>query len=108
MVLKPYQNGNIDWDEGRDGYVGSPTNYARVQNTAKKVSAQSCLLSIAAEERLGSLIAAAGMIWATYAATVDFDALWRMRVMPPGPVEVALLGILTWLHAKWRRSLKVD
>jgi len=107
QVLKPYQNGNIDWDEGRDGYVATP-NYARPQNTAKKASSQGGLLSIRSEERLGSLITAAGMIWGTYAATVDFDALWRMRVLPPGPVEVCMLGILTWLHGKWRRSMKVD
>lgn len=107
-MLKPYQNSNIDWDEGRDGYVASPTNYGRPQNTPKKASSQRCLLSIATEERLGSLITAAGMIWGVYAATVDFDALWRMRVLPPGPVEICMLGILTWLHAKWRRSMKVD
>ena len=104
-VLKPYQNGNIDWDEGREGYL-HPS--AHIHKTAKKTSGRASLLSIPAEERIGSLIAAGGTIWATYAATVDFAGLWRMQIMPPGPVEVCVLGILMWLHAKWRRSLRVD
>ena len=77
-----------------------------VQKPAKKAKGEGSLLSIRGEERLGSLIAAAGTVWAVYVATVDYNNLWRMQIMPPGPVEVCLLGILAWLHAKWRRSLK--
>ena len=51
-------------------------------------------------------MAAAGMIWAVYEATVDYAGLWRLQIDPPGPLEVCGLGILLWLHAKWRRSLK--
>jgi hypothetical protein len=29
-----------------------------------------------------------------------------MQIMPPGPVEVCALGILAWLHAKWRRATR--
>lgn len=80
-----------------------------VPKTTKRPPAQgSPLLSIRAEERLGSLIAAAGTAWAVYVATVDYNNLWRMQIMPPGPVEVCLLGILAWIHAKWRRSNKID
>ena len=101
----------IDWDAGREGYVQSKAQYVPVvqtQKPAKAVRRQRHLLSIRGEERVGSLIAAAGTIWAVYVATHDYDSLWRMQIMPPGPIEVCALGILAWLHAKWRRSTKVD
>ena len=103
------QNGYIDWDEGREGYVRTQDKFVpvvAVNKPAKKAKGEDGLLSIRGEERLGSLIAAAGTVWAVYVATVDYNNLWRMQIMPPGPVEVCLLGILAWLHAKWRRSLK--
>ncbi|HWY20919.1 MAG TPA: hypothetical protein VNX26_06825 [Candidatus Acidoferrum sp.] len=105
-MTKPYQSDYIDWDKGRDGYINSPTAYVPVPKPA--ASGRRYLLSIAAEERFGSLIAAGGTIWAAYVATVDYAGLWRMQIMPPGPVEVCILGVLAWLHAKWRRSAKVD
>ncbi len=107
-MAKPYHSDYIDLDQGREGYIHSPNTYTAIQKPAKKAASQRHLLSIRAEERLGSLIAAGGTIWATYVATMDYASLWRMQIMPPGPVEVCTLGILTWLHAKWRRSLKVD
>jgi hypothetical protein len=107
-VTKPYQNDYIDWEKERDAYVNSPTAYVPTPKPGAKASGRGYLLSIAAEERLGSLIAASGTIWAVYVATSDYASLWRMQIMPPGPVEVCILGVLAWLHAKWRRSLKVD
>jgi hypothetical protein len=107
-VRKPEKSDYIDWDAGREGYIQSRPNYVpavSAQKTAKKASGQNGLLSIRWEERVGSLIAAAGTIWAVYVATQDFNSLWRLRIMPPGPVEVCALGILAWLHAKWRHSL---
>lgn len=105
-VTKPYQSDYIDWDKGRDGYVNSPTAYVPNPKPAAKASGTRYFLSIAAEERVGSLIAAGGTIWAAYVATVDYAGLWRMQIMPPGPVEICILGVLAWLHAKWRRSTK--
>jgi hypothetical protein len=104
-VTKPYQSDYIDWDKGRDGYINSPTAYSPKAKPAAKGGGY--FLSIAAEERFGSLIAAAGTIWAAYVATVDYAGLWRMQIMPPGPVEVCILGVLAWLHAKARRSMKI-
>jgi hypothetical protein len=102
----------IDWDSSREGYLNSQNRYVpvvEIPKPAKKVKGQgSGLWGIRAEERLGSLIAAGGTVWAVYVATVDYANLWRMQIMPPGPVEVCALGILTWLHAKWRRSTKVS
>jgi len=102
----------VDWDSGREGYVNSQNRFVpvvEIPKPAKKAKSQgSALLSIRAQESLGSLIAAGGTVWAVYVATVDSANLWRMQIMPPGPVEVCALGILAWLHAKWRRSTKVD
>ncbi|MGP0019271.1 MAG: hypothetical protein ACLPHP_11925 [Candidatus Sulfotelmatobacter sp.] len=101
----------IDWDAGREGYVESPNKFLPVvaipKAVKKKGPAPNNLDSIRHEEMLGSLVAAAGTIWAVYVATTDYDSLWRMQIMPPGPVEVCALGILGWLHAKWRRSIRV-
>jgi hypothetical protein len=43
-----------------------------------------------------------------YVATTEFNHLWQMGIMPPRPIEVCAVGILMWLHAKWRRFIKVD
>ena len=101
-VTKPNQGGYIDWNAGREGYV----EVSRKPDS--KPAGNQHLLSIRAEERFGCMIAAGGTIWATYVATVDYASLWRMQIMPPGPMEVCALGILVWIHAKWRRSNRVD
>ena len=101
---------NIDWNARREGYVDLPRApmYAPVPARAGKTSGQRYPFGISTEERIGSLVAAGGTIWATYVATVDYSSLWRMQIAPPGPLEVCALGILVWLHAKWRRSTRVD
>ena len=99
----------IDWDAGREGYLNSTSKYipvVAIPKTTKKLPGEKNTLSIRGQERFGSLLAASGTIWAVYVATVDYANLWRMQFMPPGPVEVCALGILLWLHAKWRRSTK--
>jgi hypothetical protein len=101
----------IDWDAGREGYLQSKSKYVPVvaiPKSTKKASTKNHLLTIRGEERFGSVLAATGIIWAVYVATVDYSNLWRMQIMPPGPIEVCAVGILAWLHAKWRRSTKVD
>jgi hypothetical protein len=105
-VVKQQKTDYMDWDRRREGYLDlpSPPVYAPVRKPVQKPADQSNLLSIRGEERVASLIAAGGVIWAVYVATVDYSSLWRLHVMPPGPVEVCGLGILAWLHAKWRRS----
>jgi len=108
-VAKTDPSDYIDWDAGREGYLASSDKFVPVvaiPKNVKKDAAQKRLEGIRMEERLASLVAAGGTIWAVYVATVDYANLWRMQIMPPGPVEVCALGILTWLHAKWRRSIR--
>jgi len=107
-VAKHYQSDDVGWDAGREGYLDLPKapTYAPVGKAASKPKGEPHLLSIRGEERFGSLLAAAGMIWAAYVASTDYASLLTLRIMPPGPIEVCGLGIIAWLHAKWRRSLK--
>jgi hypothetical protein len=64
-------------------------------------------LRIRTEERLASLISAVGVTWTVQDATKDLAGLWRFSILPPGPLEVCAMGVLIWLHAKWRRSVMV-
>jgi len=100
----------MEWDEDeeREGYLSNRPviAYAPLQKRAVEPPPKRHLLSVRAEEFLASLIGAAGAVWAVYVATTDYDSLWRLRIMPPGPMEVCALGVLAWLHAKWRRSAR--
>jgi hypothetical protein len=103
----PKSNQN-DWN--REAYIQSQDRFVPVVAVPKKASkaaGEGNLLSIRAEERFGSLVAAGGTIWMVYVATFDYTNLLHLRIMPPGPLEVCAIGVLAWLHAKWRRSIKV-
>jgi hypothetical protein len=108
-VTKYHQPEDVGWDRGREAYLDLPQKpvYAPVAKHARKPKGQGApLVGIATEERLGSLIAAGGTIWGAYAATVHFAGVLSFELVPAGPIEVCALGILIWLHAKWRRSTK--
>jgi hypothetical protein len=109
-VKKSPQIEDVGWDRGREAYLDVPQKpvYSPVPKPAHKPKDQGPVLGIASEERLGSLIAAGGMIWGAYAATVHFTGVLSIDLVPPAPIEVCALGILIWLHAKWRRSTNVD
>ena len=100
----------IDLDAGREGYQHQrlQVTYAPVGSAQKRASSgtEPVLAKIRREERLGSLIAAGGTVWAVYVGSHDYASLMRLQFSPPGPLEVCALGILIWLHAKWRRSLR--
>jgi hypothetical protein len=109
-VAKYHQNDDPGWDRGREGYLDLPQKpvYAPVAKPANRSRGQEPLIGISTEVRLGSLIAAGGLIWGAYAATVHFAGVVSFELIPSGPREVCALGILIWLHAKWRRGTKVD
>ena len=58
------------------------------------------------EARLGSLVAAGGIIWTANLATQKFTTFDHI-LLPTGPLELCAIGILVWLHAKWRASVSV-
>ena len=63
-------------------------------------------MSVYWETRLASLMARGGTIWVAYAATNHFTTLATL-LLPRGPLETCAIGILIWLHAKWRGSTQV-
>ncbi len=66
-------------------------------------------MGIHVEVRIGSLVAASGLIWAVKCATTNFtgiDAFGFAR-LPRGPLEICAIGILIWLHATWRKSVHI-
>lgn len=63
-------------------------------------------MSIRLEERIASLVAAAGIVWAAQVATSHFTTINNV-FLPQGPLEICGVGILTWLHAKYRRSISM-
>jgi hypothetical protein len=59
------------------------------------------------ETRVGSLVAAAGLIMAAKTGTMQVSRLADLT-FPPGPLEICAIGLLIWLHAKWRHATRVD
>lgn len=57
------------------------------------------------QERIGALIAAAGLGWGAKVATDDFGTLHHLQLPTGGPLELCALGILLWIYAKYRRSV---
>ncbi|HVO60310.1 MAG TPA: hypothetical protein VMT53_05210 [Terriglobales bacterium] len=84
----------------REDYLSAPPSRAPKLRTVKPVNRA----QIRWRERLGSSIAVAGIIWAVYVVTHNFAGDWNLQNLMPGPLPVSAIGILIWLHAKWRRA----
>jgi hypothetical protein len=61
-------------------------------------------MAIQGEERIASLLAAAGVIWAVRVTVTSMLPAYATE-LTFGPIETCALGILMWLHAKSRRTL---
>jgi hypothetical protein len=85
--------------------VGYNVNYA-APRSVKSVELTPFWKRIRIEERIGSLTFWGGVIWAVEVGTKDISNLFRL-VLALGPKEVCAIGLLVWLHAKWRRSVRV-
>jgi hypothetical protein len=110
IVTKHPHTDDIAWNRGREGYLDLPQKpvYAPVAKPAQQIKPQGSWISISSEIRLGSLIAAGGMIWGAYTATQAYAGVLSLDIVRHEPMELCALGILVWLHAKWRRATKVD
>jgi hypothetical protein len=64
-------------------------------------------MAVHGEERIASLIAAAGVIWAVKVTTSSMLPAYA-TLITTGPMEICALGILMWLHAKWRRTVEAQ
>jgi hypothetical protein len=56
------------------------------------------------EAQLGSVIAAGSVVWIVAIASKQLGGAGIQ--LPTGPIEVGVVGILIWLHAKWRGSVR--
>ncbi len=56
------------------------------------------------EVRLASLVVAGGLIWAVHTGTHNFTSLDHIAI-PKEAAYTSAIGLLVWLHAKWRRSI---
>ena len=56
------------------------------------------------QAQIGSVIAAGGVVWTVAIVSKQIPAAGI--VLPSGPLEVCGVGILIWLVAKWRGSVK--
>lgn len=50
------------------------------------------------------MIAAGGVIWIVTIVSKQLEAAGIQ--IPSGPLEACAVGILIWLHAKWRGSVR--
>ena len=95
------------WPAEREGYADVHCiAYAPVRQPS--LLKQRRRLPIEIQERMSTLIVVAGMIAAAHAAIGDFSGVLRLHLLPPGPMEICAIGVLIWLHAKWRRLVKVS
>jgi hypothetical protein len=97
------------WPAEREGYSDTPrAAYATVAPSTPPEPARQ-RMSIRTESRIGALIMVVGLIWFAYSTLTQpgFLMLASMLLPPNGPVAVTGIGVLIWLHAKWRRSVTV-
>jgi hypothetical protein len=88
-VARSEHHDHIVWDARREGCTNTHSKFVpavKIPKTANRNRAD--LLSIRAEERLESRLAAAGTAGLVYVATTEFNHLWQMGILPPQPVEI--------------------
>jgi len=92
------------WPNEREGYTDNlRPAYVALPATPGLRRKQSCKT----EEFVGSLIAGGGLCWATWVVVHQLAVMSRMGLWPPGPLEVCGMGVLIWMHAKWRRFARL-
>ena len=57
------------------------------------------------EAQLSSLVAGGGIVWIAAIAAPQIGSVSGIQ-FPAGPMEFCAVGILIWLHAKWRGSVR--
>jgi hypothetical protein len=95
------------WPAEREGYSDVHSiAYAPVRQSPSLKQRRG--LPIEIQERMSTLIVVAGIIAAAHAAISDSSGVLRLDLFPPGPLEICALGVLIWLHAKWRRLVRLS
>ena len=92
------------WPQEREGYTDNlRPAYVAVQVTPSPRPRK----SFKTEERIGSTIAGAGLCWATWVVVHQLGVVASAGLWPAGPLETCAMGVLIWMHAKWRRFAKL-
>jgi hypothetical protein len=86
--------------------VGYSVEYGGPLNTGRFVEAEPWWKRPATEARLGLITFGGGLIWATKVETIQISNVLHL-LLTPGPIETAAIGALVWLHAKWRKSVRL-
>ena len=93
------KNGREEWPFEREGYADL---HRPAYATAPKLDLHYVSPSVRIEEFLGSLISGGAAIWAAWIATAN-GVNPAALITDPRPMELLGVGLLVWLHAKWRR-----
>jgi len=101
LMPRTVQRERDPWPEEREGYTQPRVAYAAVRSGAAKES-----IVIRRAEQLGSLVAGGGIIWTAYAISHHSTEIARLAIFPPGPMELAGVGVLIWLVAKLCRAIQ--
>src|SRR5262245_46720871 len=93
------KNGREEWPFEREGYADL---HRPAYATAPKLDLNHVPVGIRIEVFLGSMIAGGAAIWAAWIGTANgLNA--AVLITDPRPMELLGVGVLVWLHAKWRR-----
>lgn len=59
------------------------------------------------QARLAGLICGGGLAWCAYITTNNFTSFANIHIPDGGPKEVIALGVVIWLHSKYRRMVEI-
>ncbi|HEV3317568.1 MAG TPA: hypothetical protein VG488_11380 [Candidatus Angelobacter sp.] len=63
------------------------------------------------EKTIGQVISASGLIWGLYHVVYEVHALGQELdpgFLRLGPMQTMLLGLILWLHGRYRQSIDVN
>src|SRR5947209_4250507 len=96
-------NAKQDWPFEREGYSDTPhPAYASAPAAEVKPAGSSSRL----EAFLGSVMAGSGAVWTAQVITQSGLTPGTLT-LHSHPIELTGLGVLLWLHGKWRKSTQL-
>ncbi|HTW32623.1 MAG TPA: hypothetical protein VMD76_13160 [Candidatus Sulfotelmatobacter sp.] len=99
----------MDYRDEREEYVKPPAPAYPAIHIAQPIPVEKRSgFSARLEAGIGGFIFIAGAGWALYQSIVNGASPWQLQYWPPSPVEICVLGLLGWLHAKWRHAERVS
>ena len=98
----------MECDEEREGYLNPARPAYPAIHASPVKSKRESTASSRVEEGIGGFITVAGGAWGVYVVSFQNGNLWDLQLSSPSPLMICALGILIWLHAKWRHSANAD